>query len=114
MNVQQLCYCRKICGQRLLVPTSFNNTNNIDVIRGMGDECRRALQRAAGKIASKRKENYADVMGHISTRIRMCILRTVLMSVRGSRGTSKGTSKPISSVSFNLIPGIEDLKDIEN
>ena len=81
---------------------------------GMGDECRRALQRAAGKIASKRKENYADVMGHISTRIRMCILRTVLMSVRGSRGTSKGTSKPISSVSFNLIPGIEDLKDIEN
>ena len=53
---------------------------------GMGDECRRALQRAAGKIASKRKENYADVMGHISTRIRMCILRTVLMSVRGSSG----------------------------
>ena len=65
---------------------------------GMGNECHRALQRAAGKIASKRKESYADVMGHISTRIRMCILRTVLMSVRGSRGTSKGTSKPISSV----------------
>ena len=53
-------------------------------------------------------------LGHISTRIRMCILRTVLMSVRGSRGTSTGTSKPVSSVSFNLIPGIEDLKDIEN
>ena len=80
---------------------------------GMGNECHRALQRAAGKIASKRKESYADVMGHISTRIRMCILRTVLMSVRGSRGTSKGTSKPISSVSFNLIPGIEDLKTLK-
>ena len=53
-------------------------------------------------------------MGHISTRIRMCMLRTVLMSVRGSRGTSKGTSKPISSLLFNLISGIEDLKDIEN
>ena len=80
---------------------------------GMGNECHRALQRAAGKIASKRKESYADVMGHISTRIRMCILRTVLMSVRGSRGTSKGTSKPIFSVSFNLIPGIEDLKTLK-
>ena len=35
------------------------------------------------------------------------------MSVRGSLGTSRGKSKPISSVSFNLIPGIEDLKDFE-
>ncbi len=78
---------------------------------GMGEECHRALQRAAGKIAYRRKESYADVMGHITTRIRMCILRTVLMSVRGSRGTSKGTSKPLSSVAFNLIPGIEDLKN---
>ena len=67
----------------------------VSTFGGMGNECHRALQRAVGKIASKRKESYADVMGHISTRIRMRILRIVLMSVRGSRGTSKGTSKPI-------------------
>ena len=78
---------------------------------GMGAECSRALQRAAGMLAEKRSERYADVMGYISTKIRMCLLRTVLMSVRGSRGTSKGTGKPISSVAFNLIPGIEEMHD---
>ena len=78
---------------------------------GMGIECQKTLQRAAGKIANKRKETYADVMGHISTKIRMCLLRTVLMSVRGSRGTSKRTTKPLSSVAFNLIPGIEEQRN---
>ncbi len=78
---------------------------------GMGPECSRALQRTASTIAKKRDEKYSDVMGCISTKIRMCLLRTVLMSVRGSRGTSKGTVKPLSSVAFNLIPGIEDLED---
>ncbi len=78
---------------------------------GMGKECQRALQRAAGRIAAKRKEKYADVMGHISTKIRMCLLRTTLLSVRGSRGTSRGTVKPLSSVAFNLIPGVEDMED---
>ena len=77
---------------------------------GMGEECRRALQRAASNIAGKRKEKYADVMGHLSTKIRMCLMRSILLSVRGSRGTSKGTGKPLSSVAFNLIPGIEDMQ----
>ena len=76
---------------------------------GMGKECHRALQRAAGRIAERRREKYADVMGHISTKIRMCLLKTTLLSVRGSRGTSKGTVRPLSSVVFNLIPGIEDM-----
>ena len=80
---------------------------------GMGNECHRALQRAAGKMADKRKERYADVMGHISTKIRMCLLRSILLSVRGSRGTSKTSTKPLSSVAFNLIPGCEEAaKDI--
>ena len=78
---------------------------------GMGVECNRALQKAACMLADKRKEKYSDVMGHISTKIRMCLLQTVLLTVRGSRGTSKGTGKPLSSVAFNLIPGIEDIHD---
>ena len=76
---------------------------------GMGEECHKTLQRAAGKIADKRKEKYSDVMGHITTKIRMSLLKTILLSVRGSRGTSKSCSKPLSSVAFNLIPGIEEL-----
>ena len=79
---------------------------------GMGEECQRALKRAAGKIATRRKEKYSDVMGHISTKIRMCLLRSILLSVRGSRGTSREATKPLSSVAFNLIPGIEDVADM--
>ena len=78
---------------------------------GMGEECHKTLQRAAGKIADKRKEKYSDVMGHITTKIRMSLLKTILLSVRGSRGTSKSCSNPLSSVAFNLIPGIEELNE---
>ena len=78
---------------------------------GMGEECRRALQKAASNIAAKRKERYADVMGHLSTKIRMCLMRSILLSIRGSRGISKGAGKPLSSVAFNLIPGIEDTQN---
>ena len=74
---------------------------------GMGEECCKALQKAASLIAQKRKEKYSDVMGHISTKIRMCLLQTVLLTIRGSRGTSKGTGKPLSSVAFNLIPDMD-------
>ena len=74
------------------------------------------MRRAAGRIAEKRKENYADVMGHISTVLRMSMLKSVLISVRGSRGRGKATTKPLSSVAFNLIPKhktttAEDMED---
>ena len=71
---------------------------------GMSGECLQAIRRAASLIAEKRKEKYSDVMGHLSTMLRMCMLKSVLLSVRGSRGRSKGTAKPLSSVAFNLIP----------
>lgn len=71
---------------------------------GMSRECLQAIRRAASLIAVKRKEKYSDVMGHLSTMLRMCMLKSVLLSVRGSRGRSKGTAKPLSSVAFNLIP----------
>ena len=71
---------------------------------GMSRECLQAIRRAASLIAVKRKEKYSDVMGHLSTMLRMCMLKSVLLSVRGSRDRSKGTAKPLSSVAFNLIP----------
>ena len=70
----------------------------------MSPECKTLIRRSATLIAEKRKEKYADVMGYISTKLRMSLLKSILLSVRGSRGTSRGTGKPISSVAFNLIP----------
>ena len=71
---------------------------------GVAPEGRALFRRAAKLIAEKRKEKYADVMGYISTKIRMTLMKSILLQVRGSRGTSKGTGKPITSVSFNLVP----------
>ena len=34
---------------------------------------------------------------------------SLIWTLRGSHGTSKGCSKPLSSMAFNLIPGIEEL-----
>ena len=71
---------------------------------GMSPECRTLFRRAAKLIAEKKKEAYSDVMGYISTKLRISMMKSVLMSIRGSRGTSKGTGKPISSIAFNLVP----------
>ena len=58
---------------------------------GMSKECKTIIQRAAKLIADKRNEKYSDVINHIQTKLRMALLKSVLLSVRGSRGTSKGT-----------------------
>ena len=70
----------------------------------MGNEGKAVLKHVANLIAVKRGERYADVMGNLTINIRMTLLRCIFLSVRGSRGTSKGTRKPLSSVAFNLIP----------
>ena len=59
-------------------------------------------KRIASLLAEKRNERYADVINHIRTRLRFCVLRSVLMAVRGVRGKSREAA-PISSLSFNLI-----------
>ena len=71
---------------------------------GMAPESRSLFQRAAKLIAEKHKEQYSHVMSYISTKIRMAMLKSVLLSVRGSRGTSLGTGKPLASIAFNLVP----------
>ena len=52
---------------------------------GEGPECRKYHQRLATLIANKRKESYADTMAYIRRKIRFCILRTTLVSIRGFR-----------------------------
>ena len=69
----------------------------------MGPECEKLNRRLAELIATKRKEAYSDVIGHIRTRLRFALLRSTLVAVRGVRG--KGTSDESNmDISFNLIP----------
>ena len=60
-------------------------------------------KRMAQLISNKRNEDYRDVINHIRTRVRFCLLRSVLVAVRGERG-KKHASQPLSSVAFNMVP----------
>ena len=70
---------------------------------GMGQEAESFHKRLALLIAEKRNETYSCVVNYIRTRLRFCLLKSVLTSIRGVRGKSKENIAPISSLSFNLI-----------
>ena len=52
---------------------------------GESPECRRYHQRLASLLSAKRKEEYAETMTYIRRKIRFCLLRTTLISIRGYR-----------------------------
>ena len=70
---------------------------------GMGPQCTKLHKQLAQLIAEKRHERYADVMNHLRTRLRFSLLRSILISIRGSRG-KRIFSHDLSDVAFNLIP----------
>ena len=71
---------------------------------GMGNEAEKFHKRLAQLIADKRGEEYSCVVNYIRTRLRFCLLKSVLTSIRGVRGKNlNDKTAPISSLSFNLI-----------
>ena len=71
---------------------------------GMGKEAERYHKRLGQLIAQKRNELYSDVVNFIRTRLSICLMKSILISLRGVRGKmTKDTNTPISSLSFNLI-----------
>ena len=69
---------------------------------GWGIEAQRHHKRIATLIAEKKNESYADVISYIRTRLRFCVLDSVLTAVRGVRGKTR-PGAPISTLDFNLI-----------
>ena len=69
---------------------------------GWGKEATKYHKRIASLLAEKKNERYADVMSHLRTCLRFCVLRSVLVAIRGVRGKSREAA-PLSSLSFNLI-----------
>ena len=71
---------------------------------GMGVEADRYHKRIAELIALKRKDDYSSVINYIRTRLRFCLLKSVLVSLRGVRGKSTAERiSPIAALSFNMI-----------
>jgi len=60
-------------------------------------------KRLVQMMATKRNEDYKDVINHIRTRVRFSLLRSVLIAVRGERG-KKRSAQLIASVAFNMVP----------
>ena len=81
---------------------------------GMGVEAERFHKRLAELIALKRHETYSSVINYIRTRLRFCLLKSVLTSLRGVRGKSKQEKiSPVSTLWFGLIDFDEWWKELE-
>ena len=76
----------------------------VSTFGGMGQEAESFHKRLAQLISEKRNESYSHVVNYIRTRLRFCLLKSVLTSIRGVRGKpSQEKITPISNLSFNLI-----------
>ena len=76
---------------------------------GMGPQATRYHKRLAELVASKRNEDYNQVITHMRIRVRFSVLRSVLVAIRGERGKiTTSSTKPLSSTSFNLIPNVPE------
>ena len=71
---------------------------------GMGPECTRFHKRLAELISVKRGESYADIMNYVRTRLRISLLKSTLIAIRGERGKGRRSKESLQDVSFNLIP----------
>ena len=76
----------------------------VSTFGGMGQEAESFHKRLALLISEKRHKSYSHVVNYIRTRLRFCLLRSVLTSIRGVRGKTRNENiTPVSSLSFNLI-----------
>ena len=71
---------------------------------GMGAEAVLFMKRIAELIAAKRNEDCSDVVNYIRTLLSFCLLKSVLLGVRGERGEKVvARDTPLPNLSFNLI-----------
>ena len=72
---------------------------------GMGPEATRYHKRIAELISVKRGELYSEVVNFIRTKVRVALLKSTLVAIRGERGRRRRTQNtPIEDLSLNLIP----------
>ena len=65
---------------------------------GESPECKKYHKHLASLISNKRKESYADTISFIRRKIRFCILRTALVSIRGFRASKQPKLMPYKPI----------------
>ena len=80
---------------------------------GFSKDCNRFHKHLAARLAEKRKEQYGDTISYIRRRIRFCILKAALVSVRGFRGYKDKNVKalPISEIDFSVAEYNSNTRD---
>ena len=75
---------------------------------GESPECRKFHQRLASLLCAKRKEDYSETMTFIRRKIRFCILRTTLISIRGYRKPKGSPSAriPLSETDLSVSEAV--------
>ena len=71
---------------------------------GMGPECDKYHKRVAELIARRRNEDYPDVINYMRTRLNFCLLRCIIIAVRGERRKRRRAGTDMEDISFNLVP----------
>ena len=69
----------------------------------MGGEAERLVKKLASKMEYHTGQRYSDAVGYIRKRLRLEILRTTVISLRGDRGARKKIVD-INSLDLNLEP----------
>ena len=74
---------------------------------GMAIEAEKLHKRLGKIISEKKKERYSDVISHMTAKLRFTLLRSVLISMRGTRGRerqARNYTTPLAYLEFGLIP----------
>ena len=76
---------------------------------GMGPQCGETHQRIAKLVADRKNEKYADVINHIRTWLRVSLLKSILIAIRGAREKRSRSWKEdsLSNIPFNLVPYVK-------
>ena len=78
----------------------------------MGEQCSRVQKQLAKLICEKKGDSYSVVINHIRTKIRIALLKSILVAIRGYRGPAKKNTEqvtPVSEIDFGQFEMTNDI-----
>ena len=70
---------------------------------GMSKECDRFLKKLSERLSLKTQQSYSDTIGYVRRRLRIELLRTALIAIRGHRGRFYQRTINLEEMDLNLI-----------
>ena len=75
----------------------------------MSRKCAFVVIRMALLLEIKKKGQYAEIIRYVRTRLRIAMLKTTIVSLRGFRGNQRNKTILVDEVSFNMIPVVQSV-----